>query len=259
VTVSREGTAWADLRTAPSDESDRQAQLLVGDRVRVREQHGAWSLVETEGEAPTGGWVRTAALTAGSAAVRDAYAGRFLFVVVASPAARLDGGVLLPFGAVLAMPPKPCGEGVCLLLPDGRIARVPLGQAALVGSVPLARALDLAKGLRHGRYQTGGNTIEAMDAPGLVHLVFRTANVVVARDLSGLLRAGREAPPDALLPGDVVFFRQFDPSRPHPVLLLDAGQTFLDASPGGGVNIGFMEQMRNRETVAVRRYRGLGE
>jgi hypothetical protein len=54
--------------------------------------------------------------------------------------------------------------------------------------------------------------------------------------------------------GDVVFFGTFDGRRPHPVILLDDGSSFLEASPAGGVNLGHVAQMRNRSIVTVRRY-----
>lgn len=247
---------WTDLFAGPDEAGERLAQLLMGERVRIVGNDGIWSQILLEEEASVAGWVKTSDLRPGTIKPQARQVREYRFVVVAIPGFRSPDAPLIPFGAVLPMADAACPGAVCLSLPDGSVVRLPTQQVSLMGTVSLDRALTLAAGLRHVRYQRGGNTVEAMDGPGLVQLVYRLVGLRLPRSLSEILNIGDDARGQTPQAGDVVFFRTFDPDRPQPVLLLGGAKTFLEAGPGVGVEIGFPE-MRNRDVVAVRRFRTL--
>jgi cell wall-associated NlpC family hydrolase len=68
--------------------------------------------------------------------------------------------------------------------------------------------------LLRARYQQGANTVEAMDAAGLVQLVFRVVGRGLPRGLDALQRAGQSVRRDQICAGDVASFaRSTKPGR----------------------------------------------
>ena len=242
---------WCDLFQFPDTASDRLAQALVGDVVRVRQHQGAWSEVESGDGVSWSGWIPTACVARGQVRfMRQMTEGPWL-VVVAAPVLHTSSGNL-PFGAVL---PDVSEAGRSRVrLPDGRMVSVDSDGVRARGSIGLDEALKRARQFLRAPYQRGANTVEAMDAAGLVQLVFRIVGRTLPRAVDALQRAGQNVPLNQMRAGDVIFFGTFDENHPHAVILLDGGTTFLEASPASGVNVGLVEQMRNRSIVAVRRY-----
>lgn len=251
VVVGSGQTNWCDVFQSPDTASDRLAQALVGDAARVRQHLGAWSEAESENGEAWSGWISAACVARGEARFRREMSGGPWFVVVTAPVLHTTLGDI-PFGAVL---PDVSEAGKARLrLPDGRVVAVDANSVRARGEVKLEEALTRVRQFLRAPYQRGANTVEAMDAAGLVQLVFRVVGRTLPRTVNALQRAGQDVPRGDMRAGDVVFFGTFDETHPHAVILLDAGKTFLEASPASGVNLGLMEQMRNRSIVAVRRY-----
>lgn len=251
VVVGSDGVSWCDLFRLPDAASTRVAQALVGDIVRVRRYQGAWSEVEAADGIAWSGWMSSACVTRGQADFsREIATGPWL-VVLAAPTLRTILGDL-PFGAVL---PDVSKAGTTRVrLPDGRVVSVDGNAVKAPGAVSLDEALKRAQRFLRAPYQQGANTVEAMDATGLVQLIFRVVGQALPRGVDALQRTGQNVLRDQMRAGDVIFFRTFDATQPHAVILLDTGRTFLEASPASGVNLGLMDQMRNRSILAVRRY-----
>jgi hypothetical protein len=231
--------------------SDRLAQALVGETVRVQQYRGTWGEVQAADGIAWSGWISVECVTRGQEDFRREIAKGPWFVVLAAPVLHTALGDL-PFGSVLPDVSEPGRPRV--RLPDGRIVSVDANGVRARGAASLEEALKSARQFVRAPYQQGANTVQAMDATGLVQLVFRVAGTALPRAVDALQRAGQNVPFDQMQAGDVVFYGTFDRAQPHAVILLDNGRTFLEASPASGVNLGLVEQMRNRSVVAVRRY-----
>ncbi len=246
---------WADYYSAPGGQGERLGQALIGDNVRVLSLKGKWSEVELPGAPDEAVWLETSHLTAGSEQVRTSWKTADIQIVTEAPGIEVRDGPFLPFGARLPIG-KPVEEnGLSLLLPDGcEVIFAQVYRSSLSGPLALLDALEEAKYFRRVPYQTGANTRFAMDGPGLVFLVFRAAGQAVPRRLEALSVAGLEVSLEAAKPGDVLFFETYNSGRPQPVILLDAGETYIAASPSGGVGLGVVSRMHNRKVLSVRRY-----
>jgi hypothetical protein len=245
---------WTDLLDAPREDAARRSQTLIGDEVRMvnQEAGGAWSEVEVVEQRNLGGWVRTRHLTAISPGLRDVWEKSERYRVVRAPGIDTAGDLFLPFGARL--PGEPDGEQVRLTLPDERTVLVEPAEVR-DGPLSLDAALARLRGFREIRYQKGGNTVEAMDAEGLIFLLYRVTGVKVPREPVDLRHFGTTVSFPEARAGDVVFFSTFNPDQPRPVVLLEDGTTFIEATPSGGVSFGRLEQLRrHREVLDVRRY-----
>ncbi|MCP4653914.1 MAG: C40 family peptidase [bacterium] len=244
---------WTDLLVEPRAGAARRSQVLIGDEVRVLDQkdESRWSQVELGGR-DLRGWVRTEHLTE---APKDWKSGA-RHVVVRAPGVATAGGVFLPFGATLPLAPESSDSASPrLLLPDGRRILVePEEVRSLDRPLALAEALILLRGFREVPYRRGGNTAQAMDSSGLIFLAFHVAGVSVPRELGDLWESGKSVYFDDARAGDVVFFSTFNPDQPRPVILLDERETFIEASQSSGVSLGWVEQLRNRTVLGVRRY-----
>ena len=85
-------------------------------------------------------------------------------------------------------------------------------------------------------YQWGGMSRSGIDCSGFASVLYRDAlNLDLPRTTSDQARTGRQASPDALQPGDLVFFRPAGKQRHVGVYLRDG--TFAHASVSEGVTI----------------------
>lgn len=242
---------WTNAYAQPDSSSERITQPLIGELLKVVRCARAWCLVQDSAMKSWKAWVATNDLKFITNGCRAEIVREDKIVVVKAPGVKLKKGLVLPFGTILPRVGHIMDAG---RLPDGHIVRFAASEVRILGSVQLADALMYAKGFLHFPYQRGANSPEAMDACGLVQLVFRLISVDLPRDIDALLQAGRPIVNEALAIGDVVFFDAFD-GKPHPVLLLDTGISFLEAHPASGINVGLMKQMRNRGRI-IRRYIG---
>ena len=103
-------------------------------------------------------------------------------------------------------------EGDAIRLPDGRRGRVVDGSVAQAAdAVPAARAkaperwaLEYFGG---SPYQWGGVTPYGVDCSGVVQTTFLARGVTLPRDSAQQAECGAAVSPEAVRPGDLLFFR----------------------------------------------------
>jgi hypothetical protein len=245
---------WTDVMTEPFAAGERIGQLLVGDTVKVVSTRAGWLEVDLGTAGDPRGWVKESAVVPTARAWKGHAALLRSCRVATAPGIRVDKGSMIPCGASLRF--EPVGpKKVRLYLPNQKDVTVPRADVLLPGeSLSPAKAIEHVMGFRRRGYQAGANTIGAMDAGGLVYITYRLLGVRTPRTVPALLAAGKPVKPEDAAPGDVLFFSTLDPARPHPVLLIDKGETYLEASPSQGVGVGLVSEMKNSEVVGIRRY-----
>ena len=72
--------------------------------------------------------------------------------------------------------------------------------------MPLSAVVGTALSLQGAPYRNGGSDPSGFDCSGFVAYVFGQQGLALPRTVSEQYDAGREIPPDALAPGDLVFF-----------------------------------------------------
>ena len=112
-------------------------------------------------------------------------------------------------------------EGDAIRLPDGRRGKVVEGTVApAADAVPAARAKAPERwALEHfagSPYEWGGVTPCGVDCSGIVQTTFLARGVALPRDSAQQVACGAAVSPDALRPGDLLFFRSDDGPAHHP-------------------------------------------
>jgi cell wall-associated NlpC family hydrolase len=210
----------AALRRAPARDAPLDTEALIGEAVRVYDDHEGWAWVQLEADGYVGYLSAEALGDIGPAAPthRIAALGTFLYPapdMKTPPLARL-----------------PLGGEVAILAGEGDYVRLAAG--AFAGSFAFARHLApldaperdwvaVAERLLGAPYLWGGKTPLGLDCSGLVQLALTQAGIAAPRDsdLQGRdLGAPIESRPDlgGLERGDLVFWRghvgiMVDPQR----------------------------------------------
>ncbi|HEU5040783.1 MAG TPA: C40 family peptidase [Gemmatimonadales bacterium] len=197
--------AIAPLCREPSLRSEQVSQLVLGETATIEERRGDWRRVTCDHDG-YGGWAHVGYLTEveGDVAAgwRESARGWSLGAVLAVNGSR----VRVPLRARLALD----GDGV--RLPDGRRATLvegaipPADELAASARETTARHWGLQY-LAGTAYQWGGVTAWGVDCSGFVQTAFAARGVAVPRDASLQAGIGSPAPPAALCPGDLLFFR----------------------------------------------------
>ncbi len=91
-----------------------------------------------------------------------------------------------------------------------------------------------ALSLRGSPYRNGGSDPTGFDCSGLVSYVFGQHGYAVPRSVGELFRAGQEVTPDAIQPGDLVFFDTTGHGASH-VGIVVGGDQFVHAPSTNGV------------------------
>jgi cell wall-associated NlpC family hydrolase len=103
---------------------------------------------------------------------------------------------------------------------------------------PLADILEDALDLQGRPYTYGGtNPLTGFDCSGLVWYVFLTNGVQLPRTTAEQFELGRSVDPDAIAPGDLVFFSTTDPGPSHVGIALDQDTLIHAPSTGSTVRI----------------------
>jgi beta-lactamase class A len=207
-----------DLYERPDETSPVDDQVILGERVEIREETAGFARVVTESGSEA--WIPERAIR------RDVPAAERLAEVV-SPRAHLYATpsftrsrplLTAPLGARLAVEEELEREGhqwLRVRMPDGRRAFLAAPDAELVPPGPRPKQLDPARWIALARlflgapYTWGGTTPEGFDCSGLVHRVLKRHGVLTRRNSSQMCFQDPQLVPvplDALRPGDLLFF-----------------------------------------------------
>jgi len=257
----------ADLRAAPSGDSELVDQAQYGENVRVLGESDRWRYVQ--GADQYFGWV-----TLDDLAVLTGYAERFVVAVLladvrdaphrdASVIARLPTGTSVPAIVASMEPADGTHQRVPYAHPEGW-RETHLGPGWLTGYVALSDLVDVRQ-LPH-RYPTaddyletaesfigvpylwGGTTALGLDCSGFVQQVYRLNGVALPRDADQQAMLGRKV--EEARAGDLMFFGA--DSVTHVALATSATE-FVHAPMKGGV----VEHSRlgpDRKLRVIRRY-----
>lgn len=201
--------AYAPMKAGTAHQSEQLSQLLSGEPVRLLENAGDWSLIETEHRYQ--GYVRSAHLKRVSAKFPEKFMG---FV---------DSGCLSENSIFDGFPAFQWREE------NSRTLAV-----NVAGEIQYGKSIsELAMRFLGVPYVWGGKTPAGLDCSGLVQLVFNLAGYSFPRDAWQQAEAGIEISFDAsdpmLEPGDLLFFSH-PGKRIHHVGISLGATEFVHAS-----------------------------
>ena len=104
-------------------------------------------------------------------------------------------------------------------------ATQPFDGYALVGT---------ALALRGSPYRNGGSDPHGFDCSGFTLFVYAQYGVTLPRDVADQFRRGKTVKPDAIAPGDLIFFTTTGPGASH-VAIAVGGDEFVHAPSSSGV------------------------
>jgi cell wall-associated NlpC family hydrolase len=150
-----------------------------------------------------------------------------LALALASVGCASSGAVPQPF-------PRPGGPG-----PGRPAATSPIPSTAPAGVATNASPAagyaiaGTALGLRGTPYRNGGSDPSGFDCSGFIWYVFGQYGIRVPRTVGEQSREGTEVDPDALEPGDLLFFKTRGPSASHVGMAI-GGDEFVHAPSSRG-------------------------
>jgi cell wall-associated NlpC family hydrolase len=249
--------ALVPMCAEPSLRSEQTNQLVLGETAAVLETAGDWRKVQT-GLDNYVGWVHAGYCAVVAEAEADAWRGQAGAWSMGSVVKVGELRVRLPLRARVVL------DGETVRLPDGRRAKVVEGTVAPAEqSVPAARAkaperwaLEFFAG---APYEWGGVTPCGVDCSGVIQTTFLARGTALPRDSSQQAGCGAPVVPDAIRPGDLLFFRAESSDRITHVAFAGEADTLVHStiSLGGMVQEPWLPGSRaaplRDRLVAVRR------
>jgi gamma-D-glutamyl-L-lysine dipeptidyl-peptidase len=249
--------AIAPILAEPTVRAEQVTQLILGETAAVAEASGEWRRVCTTYEGYDG-WIHAGYLIE----VENAAAGEWRN----RASGWSEGAVVRVGGSLLSLPlrARVALVGDTVELPDGRRARIVGGSiremsdvlAAARARAPERWAIEHFAG---SPYQWGGVTPWGVDCSGLVQTTFAARGVTLPRDSSQQVAHGATVSPDAIRPGDLLFFRSETGSAITHVAFAGEADTLVHSSLAcGGILVepwlpGTRAAPLRQRLVAVRR------
>ncbi|HEU4892784.1 MAG TPA: C40 family peptidase [Vicinamibacterales bacterium] len=103
--------------------------------------------------------------------------------------------------------------------------------------LPLPPVVGTALSLQGAPYRNGGSDPSGFDCSGFVAYVFAQQGLALPRTVSEQYDAGREISPDALVPGDLVFFSTVTRGPSHVGIAVSASEFVHAPSSSGAVRV----------------------
>jgi hypothetical protein len=252
--------ALAPVQAQPSVRAEQVSQLVLGETAAVLERTGEWRRVSADGDGYEG-WVHAGYVLE----VEDTAAEDWR----RSASGWSEGAEVRINGSHRALPLRSriVLEGSVVRLPGGARGRVISGCVReMADSVRAARAkaperwaYDYFAG---SPYQWGGVTPWGVDCSGLVQTTFAARGIAVPRDSSQQVNCGVSVSPDAIHPGDLLFFRSESGSGVTHVAFAGEGDTLVHSTLACGGTLvepwlpGTRAATLRDRLVAVRRLEG---
>jgi cell wall-associated NlpC family hydrolase len=142
-------------------------------------------------------------------------------LAAATAACASTGAVPRPFPGPASSPPSPAAGG-------GTGTRPP------AGAIDSYSLVGTALSLRGSPYREGGSTPAGFDCSGFTQYVFAQYGVQLPREVRDQFRLGQPVSPQALAPGDLVFFTTTAAGASH-VAIAVGGDEFVHAPASDGV------------------------
>ncbi len=230
---------------------------MLGETAAVLEQSNEWRRVRPRLDGYEG-WVHRGYLIEGDPAGVEAWEHEAAGWSMGAALEVGDASLRLPLRA------RVVAEGDVVRLPDGRSGRLLRGAVPAAAEVRTAACVEPPErwAVEHfagAPYLWGGVTPWGVDCSGLVQTTFAARGISLPRDAAQQAGCGAPIAPDAIRPGDLLFFRGDDPNRVTHVAFAAAGDSLVHSTIacGGVVTESWLPESRaaglRERLVGVRR------
>ena len=197
--------AVAPVLAQPTTRAEQVTQLVLGETGSIEERSGDWRRLSLDIDGYSG-WVNAGYLQEADTEVAVSWRVR--------ASGWSEGASLLLDGRSLPVPLRarlPV-EGTKVVLPDGQRARVAGGKVRTLSEVRAEAGTSPPErwALEHffgSPYLWGGVTPWGVDCSGLVQTTFAARGMKLPRDSAQQAGCGEQVTPEAIQPGDLLFFR----------------------------------------------------